>query len=83
MTSGFIHDHGTLGTDIVGRNVPVNRGFVDWSHQQVIDENLTITGEFNWWKDSEVLRDFRSDQFYKVQQPDSFFEGATPATTIT
>jgi LPS-assembly protein len=76
FTSGFIHDNGTLGTDILGRNVQADRGFFDWSHQQIIDENLTLTGEFNWWKDSEVLRDFHTDKFNKVQQPDSFFEGA-------
>ena len=75
FTSGFIHDRGTLGTDILGRPVPANRGYFDWSHQQIIDENLTITGQYNWWKDSEVLRDFRQDVFNKVQQPDSFFEG--------
>ena len=75
FTSGFIRDHGTLGTDILGRPVPMERGYFDWSHQQIIDENLTITGEFNWWKDSEVLRDFHPDVFNKVQQPDSFFEG--------
>jgi LPS-assembly protein len=75
FTSGFIRDHGTLGTDILGRNVPMDRGYFDWSHQQIIDEKLTLTGEFNWWKDSEVLRDFHSDVFNKVQQPDSFFEG--------
>jgi LPS-assembly protein len=75
FTSGFIRDHGSLGTDILGRNVPADRGYVDWSHQQIIDENLTITGQVNWWKDSEVLRDFHPDVFNKVQQPDSFFEG--------
>jgi LPS-assembly protein len=76
FTSGFIHDNGTLGTDILGRNVRADRGYFDWSHQQIIDENLTLTGELNWWKDSEVLRDFHTDKFNKVQQPDSFFEGA-------
>jgi len=75
FTSGFIRDHGTLGTDVLGRDVPMNRGYFDWSHQQIIDENLTITGAFNWWKGSEVLRDFHPDEFNKVQQPDSFFEG--------
>jgi LPS-assembly protein len=75
FTSGFIRDHGLLGTDMLGRSVPANRGFFAWSHQQIIDENLTIMGELNWWKDSQVLRDLHPDQFNKVQQPDSFFEG--------
>lgn len=75
FNSGFIRDQGALGTDILGRNVPMNRGYIDWSHQQIIDQNLTIMGQVNWWSDSEVLRDFHPDVFNKVQQPDSFFEG--------
>ena len=74
--SGFISDHGARGTDILGRNVPEDRGYFDWSHRQVIDGRLTLTGEFNWWGDSAVLRDFHPNEFYPVQQPDSFFEGA-------
>lgn len=75
FSSGFISDHGDRGTDILGRIVPKDRGYFEWSHQQIINERLTVTGEFNWWKDSAVLRDFHPNQFYPVQQPDSFFEG--------
>ena len=74
--SGFIHDTGDRKTDLLGRPVPADRGYVTWSHQQTIGDRLTLSGEFNWWRDSEVLRDFRPGQFYPVQQPDSFLEAA-------
>lgn len=72
--SGFIHDYGTRSTDILGRPVPPRRGFVEWQHQQQLGEHLAITGQLNYWRDSEVLRDFRPSEFFRVQQPDSFIE---------
>ena len=72
--SGFIEDHGDRGVDLLGRPVPQARGFFEWSHQQTIGDRLTITGEYNWWKDSEILRDFHPNEFRAVQQPDSFVE---------
>jgi LPS-assembly protein len=74
FSSGFISDHGDRGTDLLGRPVPVDRGYVEWSHQQSFNDRLTLTGQFNWWQDSEILRDFHPTQFYPVQQPDSFLE---------
>jgi LPS-assembly protein len=74
FTSGFINDHGQRLRDILGRPVPENRGFVTWQHQQQINPNLTLNGSLNYWKDSEVLRDFRPDLFFPVQQPDTFLE---------
>ena len=73
--SGFLDDHGDRGIDLLGRPVPAKRGFFEWSHQQTIGDRVTVTGEFNWWKDSEILRDFRPEEFRAVQQPDSFLEG--------
>ena len=73
--SGFIRDHGDTGTDLLGRRVPADRGYSQWTHQQIIDERLTVMGQINWWSDSAILRDFHPNQFYPVQQPDSFFEG--------
>jgi LPS-assembly protein len=73
--SGFIDDHGDRKTDLLGRPVPEERGYIEWRHQQTIDDRLTLTGQFSWWGDSEVVRDFRPNQFYPVQQPDSFLEG--------
>ncbi len=75
FSSGFIHDYGDRKTDLLNRPIPADRGYFEWSHQQTIGDRLTLTGQFNWWKDSDVLRDFRSNQFYPVQQPDSFLEG--------
>ncbi len=74
FTSGFIHDHGDTGTDILGRKVPAGRGYFDWTHQQTIDGHLTIDADLNWWSDSAILRDFHANQFYRVQEPDSFLE---------
>jgi LPS-assembly protein len=73
--SGFINDHGDKKTDLLGRPVPAERGYFEWRHQQTIGDRLTLTGQFSWWRDSEVVRDFRPTRFYPVQQPDSFLEG--------
>lgn len=72
--SGFISDYGTRYTDILGRAVPRERGFAEWHHRQDLTDRFAVTGEFNYWTDSEVLRDFRQTDFYRVQQPDNFVE---------
>lgn len=72
--SGFISDHGDRLTDILGRPIPKNRGYVEWQHEQHPTENLSITGQLNYWKDSDVLRDFKPKEFFQVQQPDTFLE---------
>lgn len=75
LSSGYINDHGDRKTDILGRPVPRNRSFVEWWHRQRLGERFTLDGQFNYWSDSEVLRDFRPKRFFPVQQPDSFLEG--------
>ncbi|HUR57167.1 MAG TPA: hypothetical protein VM029_05630, partial [Opitutaceae bacterium] len=79
--SGYINDHGNKGVDLLGRRVPEDRAYVEWQHRQELAENLTLTGQVNWWKDSEVVRDFRSRAFFPVQTPDTFVEAtyAAPA----
>ncbi len=77
--SGYINDHGDRKTDVLGRPVPEERAFVEWRHRQRAGERLTLNGEFNHWRDSEVIRDFRPKAFHPVQQPDSFLEGAYAA----
>lgn len=72
--SGFINDHGDKLTDVLGRPVGESRGFVEWEHQQQINERLTLTGQLNYWKDSAIVRDFRPDAFFNVQEPDTFLE---------
>jgi LPS-assembly protein len=72
--SGFIDDHGERKTDILGQPVPEDRAYVEWTHQQQLTENLSLTAEVNYWKDSEILRDFRPEAFFKVQEPDTYVE---------
>jgi LPS-assembly protein len=72
--SGYINDHGAKGVDILGRPVPENRGFVEWQHRQDVTEHLSVAAQVNWWKDSEVVRDFRPRSFFPVQEPDTFVE---------
>jgi LPS-assembly protein len=74
LKTGYIHDYGKRRVDILGKPVPTDRAFAEWTHSQQLTENITIDGEFNWWKDSEVVRDFRPDMFFRVQEPDSFVE---------
>ena len=72
--TGYINDHGDKKSDVLGRPVPENRGYVEWQHDQKIGENLALTAQLNWWKDSEILRDFRPRAFFPVQEPDTFVE---------
>jgi len=74
--SGYISDSGDRGTDILGAIVPRDRRFFTWEHRQTQGEHFTLNGQFNYWSDSEVLRDFRNKEFDRVQQPDSFIEAA-------
>jgi LPS-assembly protein len=72
--SGFINDHGEKLTDILGRPVPENRGYVQWWHNQDLADRLTLTAQLGYWKDSEVVRDFHPQEFFPIQEPDSFIE---------
>lgn len=72
--SGFIRDHGDKLTDILGQPVPTNRGYIEWHHNQRLADDLTLTGQINAWRDSEIVRDFRPHAFFPVQTPDTFIE---------
>lgn len=72
--SGTIRDHGDRLRDVLGDPIPSTRRFVEWEHQQQLTENLSLNGQFNYWSDSDVLRDFQPKHFFPVQQPDSFLE---------
>ncbi len=76
LRSGYINDHGARGEDILGRPVPEERAFLEWEHQQTFSEQLTLKARANWWKDSEVVRDFRARLFFPVQEPDTYLEAA-------
>ncbi len=71
--TGYINDHGDKRYDLLGRPVPENRGYVEWQHEQKIGD-FSLTAQLNYWKDSEVIRDFRPRAFYPVQEPDTFVE---------
>ena len=72
--TGFLNDHGDKKTDLLGRPVPENRGYVEWRHTQQLSPDLTLNAQVEWWKDSEVLRDFWPKTFFPIQQPDTFLE---------
>jgi LPS-assembly protein len=75
LQSGFISDYGNKTTqDILGNPIPRQRGFIEWSQQDQVTDAITLDGKFNWWDDSEVVRDFRPKEFYNVQEPDSYLE---------
>ena len=73
LHSGFIDDHGRRLIDVLDQQIPRMRAFLTAEHQQIY-EDWTIDGQFNWWKDSSVTRDFRPKDFYPVQTPDNNFE---------
>lgn len=72
--TGFINDHGDKKTDLLGRPVPEERGYVEWQHRQQVTEKLTLAAQLNYWSDSEIVRDFRPKSFFPVQEPDTFIE---------
>jgi LPS-assembly protein len=74
LDTGYIHDYGDRLTDVLGRPIRPDRGFVAWTHHQDITENFSVFGEIHHWSDSEVTRDFRSGEFYRLQHPDNFLE---------
>ncbi len=74
FSTGFIHDNGDKLRDVLGQRVPEDRGFATWTHQQRFNADLSLTAQLNYWSDSEVLRDFRSLEFFPVQVPDSFID---------
>jgi LPS-assembly protein len=74
---GYIDDRGDKtkrGIDILGQPVPHNRGYFEWQHQQNIDDKVTLMGDVNYWKDSEIIREFYPAEFNAVQTPDNFLE---------
>ena len=72
--SGWISDYGQRLTDVLGDQVPRNREYTEWRHQQYFGDHIKLTGDINWWSDSDVIRDFNPKRFYQDQNPDSFVE---------
>jgi LPS-assembly protein len=80
--SGYISDYGNRETDLLGRPVPRDRAYAEWQHTQQIGDAFTLQAQLNWWKDSEVLRDFQPKEFYPVQAPDNFVEAVYRGSNI-
>jgi LPS-assembly protein len=74
LRTGTIRDHGERGVDLLGRPVSATRAYAEWLHAQTLAPGLDLTAQINWWRDSEVIRDFRPRDFFSVQTPDSFLE---------
>ncbi len=74
LRTGYINDHGKRETDVLGRPVPEQRSFITWEHQQRIGPAIYLDALLNDWRDSEVTRDFRRREFYRVQTPDTYLE---------
>lgn len=74
LRTGYINDHGKRLTDSLGNPVPEQRSFISWEHREQIGPAFTFEGLLNYWRDSEVTRDFRRRDFYSVQVPDSYLE---------
>jgi LPS-assembly protein len=72
--SGYINDHGDRKTDVLLRPIGEDRGYAEWQHQQRLGDHVTVHAQLNWWKDSDILRDFRPRAFFPVQEPDTFVE---------
>ncbi len=80
--SGYINDHGDKQTDRLGRTVPEDRSFLEGRHWQRIGANVTVNARLNYWKDSEIVRDFTPNRFYPVQEPDTFAEATYTGTNF-
>jgi len=74
LRTGYIKDHGDRDVDVLGRRVPEDRAYVEWQHEQRVNADLTLMAQVNWWRDSEIVRDFRPRNFFPVQEPDTFVE---------
>lgn len=75
LRSGYISDDGDRGNDLRLNPIPQDRGYVSWEHYQTIGQHVTFLGQVNYWSDSDVIRDFREQDFLDVQTPDNFLEG--------
>jgi LPS-assembly protein len=74
FSSGYIHDLGSRGNDLFGRPIQADRAFLEMQHRQELAPNLTVTADINYWSDPDVTRDFRPNEFYQVQMPDTYVE---------
>lgn len=74
LQSGYIDDSGDPEVDSQGNIIDTDRYFIDFQHLQPIGNRFQIAANISAWSDSEVMRDFRPEEFHENQQPDSFVE---------
>jgi LPS-assembly protein len=76
LDSGWIHDHDfdERGSDILGNRIEQDRGFVGFGLRMRDDGELQFQSRGRWLSDSEVLRDFRDDDYFRAYQPDHFMD---------
>ncbi len=74
LSTGFISDQGSIGTDILNQNISENRKFFLAQHKQVFKDKLFITAQTHNLSDSEILRDFKESLYSNNQFPLNFFE---------
>ena len=75
LKSGYIYDYGDPENDILNRPIGKNRGFIQWDDEHTsLSNNFSVITRLNYWSDSGIVRDFRPNEFYPVQEPDSFVD---------
>jgi LPS-assembly protein len=79
FTWGYIRDRGRVdrrGVDILQKPIPYYRYFLEWGHKQSFldSRRLKLTSSLSYWRDSEVMKDFRPERFLTSQNPDTFEE---------
>ena len=73
----YINDNANadiLGYDSLGNKIERERFFIEFRHNQFINDNIGIVSNVSWWSDEFVTRDFRPELFYDNQTPDNFAE---------
>jgi LPS-assembly protein len=75
--TGWIHDHNSdeRGSDFLGNRIGQNRGFGSFGVQSRNEGgNLQMQARTTYLTDSEILRDFRREDYFEAYQPDSFID---------
>lgn len=74
--SGAITDNGNLGIDSIGQPIDDDRHYIDIDYIHRFPNSLQIIGKLQRWSDSEIIRDFDSGKFRRIQQPENFIEAS-------
>lgn len=74
LETGYIRDNGNLGFDILGEPIDGERHFIDFEFIHHYRDSTQVLGRIERWSDSEILRDFETEKFRSIQQPQTFVE---------